>query len=120
MISRVALEGLEFKAYHGVYDFERQAGNTFEVDIAVNADFSGISQQDDIHNTVDYEQLYQIVKGEMEMPSHLLETVAEKIVNKVLANIAAVQLVEVKISKLNPPIGGSCRRAVITLSKSRS
>jgi dihydroneopterin aldolase len=57
MISRVALEGLEFQAYHGVYDFERQAGNTFEVDIIVDTDFSGISENDNIVNTVDYEQL---------------------------------------------------------------
>ncbi len=48
MIGRVALEGLEFHAFHGVYPHERESGNFFEVDIAVETDFSAAAQHDDI------------------------------------------------------------------------
>ena len=120
MNGRIALEGLEFHAFHGVYPHERESGNWFEVDIAVETDFSRGAQDDDLIGTVNYETLYAIVKGEMEKPSRLLETVAEKIVNKVMADLKAVALIELSISKTNPPIGGKCKRATVRIYKKRS
>jgi 7,8-dihydroneopterin aldolase/epimerase/oxygenase len=119
MNGRIALEGLEFHAFHGVYPHERESGNWFEVDIAVETDFSAAAKSDNLSGTVDYETLYRIVKEEMEKPSKLLETVAEKIINDVLDQLSAVTSVELSISKINPPIGGKCKRAVVSISKSR-
>ena len=119
MTGRVSLEGLEFHAHHGVYDHEREEGNNFEVDMHVDTDFSAGAREDDIHGTVDYEILYRIVNDAMKQPSKLLETVAEKIVEAVFLELPAVLFVELKISKLNPPIGGKCKRASVRLSKSR-
>ncbi len=120
MNGRIALEGLEFHAFHGVYPHERESGNWFEVDIAVETDFSAAAKRDDLEGTVNYEALYGIVKAEMEKPSKLLETVAEKIVNDVLHELQAVMLVELSISKTNPPIGGKCKRATVSVSKRRT
>ena len=119
MNGRIALEGLEFHAFHGVYPHERESGNWFEVDIAVETDFSAAAVSDNISGTVDYEVLYRIVKAEMEKPSKLLETVAEKIISDVLDQLKAVASVELKISKINPPIGGKCKKAVVSISKRR-
>lgn len=119
MNGRVALEGLEFHAFHGVYPHERESGNWFEVDIAVETDFSEAAQSDELAGTVNYETLFRMVKDEMEKPSRLLETVAEKIVDDVLKALPAVKSVELKISKLNPPIGGKCKKATVSLSKVR-
>lgn len=119
MNGRIALEGLEFHAFHGVYPHERESGNWFEVDIAVETDFSAAAQRDDLEGTVNYETLYSIVKAEMEKPSKLLESVAEKIVNDVLRELKAVVLVELSISKTNPPIGGKCKRATVSVVKKR-
>lgn len=118
-MSRVALEGLEFHAYHGVYPHERESGNWFEVDIAVDTDFTQASEHDDLTGTVNYETLFRIVKEEMARPSKLLETVAGKIVDDVMKALPMAQAVEIKISKLNPPIGGKCKRATVLLVKKR-
>jgi dihydroneopterin aldolase len=115
MSGRVALEGLEFHAYHGVYPHERESGNWFEVDIAVDTDFAEAAEHDDLMGTVNYETIFRIVKDEMAKPSKLLETVAGKIANDVLKALPAAKVVELKISKLNPPIGGKCRRASVSL-----
>jgi 7,8-dihydroneopterin aldolase/epimerase/oxygenase len=120
MTGRVALEGLEFHAFHGVYPHERNSGNWFEVDIAVETDFTEGAANDELAGTVNYETLFQIVKAEMEEPSKLLETVAEKIVKDVLEQVPTAQQVELKISKINPPIGGKCRKATITIVKKRA
>src|SRR5689334_11676397 len=120
MIGRVALEGLEFHAFHGVYPHERESGNWFEIDIAVDTDFSVAAEQDELNGTVNYETLFKIVKQEMEIPSKLLETVAEKIVDNVLRTFPQVEQVEFKISKINPPIGGKARKASISIVKKQS
>lgn len=119
MTGKVALEGLEFHAYHGVYPHERNSGNWFEVDISVETDFTEGAERDELSGTVNYEVLFRIIKDEMEKPSKLLETVAEKIVCDVLNEIPAAIEVQLKISKINPPIGGKCRKASISITRKR-
>lgn len=119
MTGRVALEGLEFHAFHGVYPHELESGNWFEIDIAVDVDFSKAAEHDELEETVNYETLFRVIKQEMEIPSKLLETVAEKIVDDVLRMFPRVEKVDFKISKLNPPIGGKCRKASVSISKKK-
>ena len=119
MTGKISLEGLEFHAYHGVYAHERSSGNKFEVDITVEATLHDQVLQDDLSGTINYESLYQIVKDEMEKPSKLLETVGHNIAQRVLHSLPDAQSVEIKISKFNPPIGGVCKKATVTVSKAR-
>lgn len=119
MTGKISLEGLEFHAFHGVYPHERESGNWFEVDIAVETNILEGAIDDDLEKTVNYEILYQFVKEEMEKPSKLLETVAEKIVERILRDLPEVGQVDLKIAKINPPIGGKCKRASLSLSKKR-
>lgn len=115
----VALEGLEFFAYHGFYEEERKIGNRYELDIRVETDFDCASENDLLEHTVDYGELYQIVSEEMQQSTKLLERLAGRIADRVLQEIAPVTQVEIRLSKLNPPLGGLCKKSTITLSKSR-
>lgn len=115
----IALEGMEFFAYHGFYDEERKIGNRYEVEIRVETDFDRASEDDLLEHTVDYGQLYQIVSEEMQQSAKLLERLAGKIAGRVLQEIAPVLQVEITLSKLNPPLGGLCKKSSITLTKSR-
>ncbi len=120
MTGHISLEGLEFHAFHGVYPHERESGNWFEVDISVEADLPLSSINDDLSRTINYETLYRIVKVEMEKPSKLLETVAGNIINDIMEELPAALHVELKISKINPPIGGKCKKASLILSHRRT
>jgi len=115
----VSLEGLEFHAYHGVYPHERSSGNKFEVDIHVETSFSESAFQDDLAGTINYEDLYKIVQEEMAKPSKLLETVGHAIAERTLSTFLQSSAVEVKISKFNPPIGGVCRKASVSIKRMR-
>lgn len=119
MNGKISLEGLELHAFHGVYPHERESGNWFEVDISVDTNIMEGAIEDDLAKTVNYETLYQIVREEMDKPSKLLETVAEKIVVRVLHDLPDVAVVELKIAKMNPPIGGKCRKASLWIQKRR-
>jgi 7,8-dihydroneopterin aldolase/epimerase/oxygenase len=116
-MGRVSLEGLEFHAYHGVYAHERSSGNKFEVDIFVDTPISESAFQDDLSGTINYEELYAIVKEEMEKPSKLLERVGNAIADRTLSVFPQSTIVEVKISKFNPPIGGVCKKASVSIIK---
>ncbi len=119
MLGKVSLEGLEFHAYHGVYAHERSSGNKFEVDVQVETYFHDSSFRDELSGTINYEDLYAVVKSEMEKPSKLLETVGHAIATRTLDQFRDAVFVEVKISKFNPPIGGVCRKASVVVSRRR-
>ncbi len=119
MTGRITLEGLEFHAFHGVYAHERESGNWFEVDISVETNLSKAAATDDLNQAVNYETLFRIVKEEMEKPSRLLESVADKIIADVFQQLPAVTEVSLKISKINPPIGGKCKRASVEVTRQR-
>ncbi|MFM8912225.1 MAG: dihydroneopterin aldolase [Flammeovirgaceae bacterium] len=119
MTGKVVLEGLEFHAYHGVYPHERSSGNKFQVDIAVETEFSESAFRDELDGTINYEDLYAIVKAEMETPSKLLERVGHAIATQTLASFPSARHVEVKISKFNPPIGGVCKMASVVVKREK-
>lgn len=117
-MQKIQLLGLEFLGYHGVYDFEKKEGNNFLIDITVSFDKPGNAIHDKIDNTIDYEVLYKVVKEVMDGSVNLIETLANDILLKIAERFSYIKFIEVSVAKLNPPIGGACKEARITVSKS--
>jgi dihydroneopterin aldolase len=115
----ISLEGLEFFAYHGVHDFEKEQGNSFIVDVEVQVDVTEAEKTDELSGTIDYEQLFKIISEEMDIRSKLLEHVSSRICNAVLKNWDQIEKVDVRIGKLNPPIGAVCKMSSVTVARNR-
>jgi len=109
----VSLEGLHFFAFHGFYDEERKKGNNFICDVQVELK-SFDSMDDNIFDTVNYEDVYAIAEEEMKITRKLIETVAYNIIEKIklLDNVTGAV---VRIHKLNPPIKGKVEKAVVEM-----
>jgi dihydroneopterin aldolase len=118
-MGEIALEGMEFFAYHGHYDEEQKIGNKYGVDLYISTDLGQAAGTDKLQQTVDYEKLYQLVREEMKLPSRLLEHIGQRIIEHTLQAFPHIQEVRVVISKFNPPLGGICHRAKVTLSSNR-
>jgi dihydroneopterin aldolase len=118
-MGQVALEGMEFFAYHGYYDEEQTLGNRYSVDLYVRADLHAAGSSDELAATVNYVELYRLVAEEMAVRARLLEHVGHRILDRVLAKFPAVQAAKVRVSKANPPFGGVCRRSAVTLKRKR-
>lgn len=118
-MGKITLEGLEFFAFHGYYDEEQKIGNKYGVDITIETSLHKAGMDDKLSETIDYEELYKIIREEMSVPSRLLENIGGRIMNTVFSSFPLVTFVELSISKFNPPIGGICKRAVVTLSSAR-
>jgi len=106
-------------AYHGCLKEETKIGSDYRVDIKVSADLSASSKTDQLSDTVDYVLLNRIVKEEMAIASHLLETVAKRIIDRIFKEDALVKKTTVSVSKINPPIGGDVEMVTITISQKR-
>ena len=62
----IELDGMEFRAFHGCLDSEKENGNTFTVDFRGMTDMSKAASDDRLEDTADYGILYRIIAGEME------------------------------------------------------
>lgn len=119
-MSKVALEGMQFYAYHGYYEEEQLIGSHFVVDVYLDTNFAVAAQTDDLGGTINYETVYFICRMEMKRKSKLLEHVAQRIYNKLSSVFAKASGITVRISKLNPPLGGPVARSFVEVSSGSS
>ena len=113
----IDIEGMEFYAYHGHFAEEQIVGNRFIVDLTLYTDCSKAAKSDDLTDALDYQMAYRIVREEMQIKSHLLENVAERVLNRLHNSFASIEKAKVKISKINPPMGGQIEKVSLTLEK---
>ena len=112
--TRVALEDMHFYSFHGYYEQERRMGNDFYLTVSVEPN-SFDSSDDDIHDTVNYEDLYRICVEVMNEPQFLLETVAALILDKIKNAWPNVKSAQVILKKATPQLGGKVKFSVITM-----
>ena len=112
----IKVENIRVFAYHGCLKEETKIGSDYRVDLEVKANLQESAQTDKLTDTVDYVFLNRIIKEEMDKPSHLLETVAKRILNRIFSEDKLVKKATVWVSKLNPPIGGDVARVTIKMT----
>lgn len=113
----IEIEGMKFYSFHGHFESEQVVGNEFRVDLRIESDCTRAAISDDLKDALNYQSVYEIVKKEMKIPSHLLENVASRILDNLYTSFIAIENAQVKISKLNPPMGGEIEKVSITLSR---
>ncbi len=113
---KVALQGVQFFAYHGYYPEERVKGNNFVVDAEVQFLQQQHFDSDEITHTVNYEQLYAVVTKHMQTPRKLLETVVQAIIDDLKTEYPFAQTITVGLKKLNPPLPGNVACSFIEIT----
>jgi dihydroneopterin aldolase len=116
---RITLTGLRVHGRHGVHDYERRSGQEFVVDATVWLDLRAAAATDELSRTLDYSALVQraakIVAGD---PCNLIETVAARIADDVLAD-QRVQAVEVTVHKPHAPLPHPFTDVSVTVVRGR-
>ena len=115
-IGVIELEGMEFKAFHGVLESAKINGNLFVVDFRGEVDMSKAAGSDRIEDALDYSLIYNAVEREMRIHSDLLEHIAGRIVKSIAADCPQLISFSVRVSKRRPPVNGSVQWSRITLS----
>jgi len=112
----ISIENMEFFAYHGCFSEEQIIGTRFIVDLYIEAETTEAEQTDKLSKTINYQEVFLMVKDQMAIKSHLLEHVARRILNALQENFSGIDYAEVKVSKMNPPLGGKVGNVSLTLS----
>jgi 7,8-dihydroneopterin aldolase/epimerase/oxygenase len=113
----IQIENMEFYAFHGHYKEEQIVGNKFIVDLTIEADMTIPSMSDNLKDAVNYQKAYQIVKSEMEKKSYLLENIAARILDALYSEMTGIKKAKVKVSKMNPPMGGKIGSVSVIMEK---
>ncbi|MCQ2195417.1 MAG: dihydroneopterin aldolase [Paludibacteraceae bacterium] len=113
---KILLEKMRFHAFHGVMPEETIVGGEYEVSIALDTDFSKAMETDDLEGTINYAIVFDLVRQEMHIPSKLIEHVAGRIMKSVKQNFPQVEAIEVRVSKLNPPVNGDMAQATVVVN----
>ena len=119
MTGQITLTGLRARGHHGVYDFEREQGQDFVVDVRLDLDLSRAAATDDVADTVHYGELagklVEVLTGE---PVNLLERLADRLLDVCLAD-ARVAAAEVTVHKPSAPIPLTFADVAVVARRSR-
>ncbi|MCQ2285492.1 MAG: dihydroneopterin aldolase [Bacteroidales bacterium] len=116
MKTKIALNGMEFVAHHGCFEEERIIGTKFKVDVSFYFDAQEAAQNDDLTKTVNYQEVYAIVRREMRISAHIIENVAYRILTGLIKEFPNISQPEVTVYKLNPALGGKTAWSAVTLN----
>lgn len=111
----ISVEGMEFYAFHGCTPEEKQVGIRFEVDVHIVCNLSLPAQSDAIEDALNYQTVYGIVAQQMQITSNLIEHVAQRIKNEIVKQFPQAENVSVRVSKMNPPLGGKVQKVSVML-----
>ena len=113
--SYISLRNVRFHAFHGVIPQVRRVGGDFLVNLRVGYPLEQAMQSDEVGDTLNYADLYAIVKAEMAVPSKLLEHVAGRIISAIEKQFPKVTSIDLELTKQNPPLGADCDGAGVEI-----
>ena len=103
---RIAIEGLEVFANHGVYPEENALGQKFVVSLTLFADLSAAGQSDDLAASIDYGAVCHKVDAYLRGRTFkLIEAAAEGCAHLLLGEYPQLLGVRVKLEKPWAPVG---------------
>lgn len=117
---RISLLGLTAHANHGVFDWEKEQGQTFVVDAVLELDTRAAAAGDDLARTVDYgelaRQLHAVLTGP---PVDLLETLAQRLADVCLRS-PLVEAAEITVHKPEARLGVPFTDVTVAIRRERT
>lgn len=114
-MGRILLEDMEFFGYHGCYKEEQVIGNRFLVNLEMETETGPAEASDRLEDTVNYQAVYMLIGEQMKQKSHLLEHLARRILDAIRQAFPEVRSMRVKVTKMNPPMGGKMHAVSVEL-----
>lgn len=115
----VGLQNLIIKGSVGVYEHEKKEGTNLQIDLSIFGDLVPAIESDQLDKSFNYELLEKIAQEEVLIGGHLLEPLADRILNRILEEMPLVKKAKIKLKKLNPPLKNPCEASFIKLTIKR-
>jgi 7,8-dihydroneopterin aldolase/epimerase/oxygenase len=119
MPDTIEISGLRVFGHHGVFDFEKRDGQTFVIDVVLEADLSAAAASDELGDTIDYGTLAQRLASEVASTRFdLIERLAGHLLDVVLTD-PLVQAARIRIAKPEAPVEVDVGSVAVTLRRQR-
>ena len=113
----IRIKDMSFYGYHGVTAAEKETGRKYEVDCELEVDLAEPGQTDQLSDTIDYAEVYKLIKKEVENTAYsLLERLASSLASKLLDSFP-VYRVTLKVRKMTPPIAGDIKYIEVEITR---
>ncbi|MGD6943860.1 dihydroneopterin aldolase [Cytobacillus gottheilii] len=120
-MDKIYVNKMTFYGYHGVFPEETKLGQRFIVDLTVETDLRQAGKTDQLDDSINYGELYEVCKQIVEgKPYKLVEAVAESIAEALLLRFSGIDSLTVKVIKPDPPIPGHYESVAVEITRSRS
>ncbi|MBD8916258.1 MAG: 2-amino-4-hydroxy-6-hydroxymethyldihydropteridine diphosphokinase [Pseudobutyrivibrio sp.] len=104
-MEQILVQGLQVFGYHGVYEQEKEEGQTFLVNCVMDTSFASAIHSDDVGETVDYGTVCLFIKKYFEEKAYdLLEKVADELATSIMYAFPGIEKIQIQITKPNAPI----------------
>lgn len=117
--SYIILDEMVFQAFHGVLPQEAKTGHIFTVNLKIKVDFSQAVLTDNLNDTINYAEIYRMVKEEMNTTSRLIEHVGGRIIERLFKEFGNIEVIKLRLNKVNPPMSADIQSTGIILKCSR-
>ena len=112
--SFIYMKDVRLRAFHGVDPQEQAVGDIFIVNLRLKVGVDRAIESDNVDDTVNYAEVFSLVKEEMMIPAKLIENVAGRIAKRIMETFPQVEMVDISLTKQNPPMGADCGGAELS------
>jgi dihydroneopterin aldolase len=117
---QIQLRGLRILGRCGVLAHEQAQDQPFEFDLDLVSDLRAAGESDELTDTVDYGAVCQLVEETVRSrPVALLEHLASRVADAVLATHERVESVTVAARKLRPPVPQDLATSAVRIERHR-
>lgn len=115
-MGKIILDGMEFRAPIGVMEHEQQYGNW--INVSATLEGNGINgMSDSLAETIDYGEIYAIIREKVAEPASLLEYAAKKMISAIKEKFEhKLDRIVIRIEKVNPPLPGIVNASIVELT----
>jgi dihydroneopterin aldolase len=113
---KLTINSIRCHAYHGCLEEEKRTGGDFLVNVEFEFDGSSAISSDTLSDTIDYVKVHEIVRGQMDIPSKLIEHVAGRILKALRSEFEYAEVITIELTKLHPPVNGGAGSATVSIT----
>lgn len=120
-LDKIAIEGLEVFANHGVFPEENKLGQKFVVSVTFYTDTRRAGETDDLSASIHYGEAAHAIEEFMRVHTFkLIETAAESVAAMLLDRYPGAYGVRVKLEKPWAPVGLPLRTVSVEIERTRA
>lgn len=116
---KIKIKGLKIRAFHGVLPEETKSGTEFIINLNVEVNYQKACETDILEETVNYAEICDWIKSEMQISSKLIEHVAWRIITRVFKEEKRIENVYIELQKINAPIHADLEHVAVEMQVSR-